>query len=165
MKHNAKSIISMIMEYLILIAPTAGYSIYCYQDTLQYTMSNESKGAFWSLISLAILVSVVFAIFKKQYNRYVDGYVYQKNKLEVEPENKLLVKKVAEKKVVIDNIDYLVAVIPLAILLTIISAFSQSIDQLTLIVEIVIASILGKVGLHNITVHLQKIGLKGNNNE
>lgn len=155
----------MIMEYLILIAPTAGYSIYCYQDTLQYTMSNESKGAFWSLISLAILVSVVFAIFKKQYNRYVDGYVYQKNKLEVEPENKLLVKKVAEKKVVIDNIDYLVAVIPLAILLTIISAFSQSIDQLTLIVEIVIASILGKVGLHNITVHLQKIGLKGNNNE
>lgn len=165
MKHNAKSIISMIMEYLILIAPTAGYSIYCYQDTLQYTMSNESKGAFWSLISLAILVSVVFAIFKKQYNRYVDGYVYQKNKLEVEPENKLLVKKVAEKKVVIDNIDYLVAVIPLAILLTIISAFSQSIDQLTLIVEIVIASILGKVGLHNITVYLQKIGLKGNNNE
>ena len=109
MKHNAKSLILIISEYLVLIAPTTGYAIYCYQDTLQYTMTATSKGRFWSLVAVAILASVLFGIFRKKYDRYVQGYVQQKTDLETNPTNELLIKRVAHKKKIIDNLDYVVA--------------------------------------------------------
>ena len=116
MKHNAKSLILIITEYLVLIAPTTGYAIYCYQDTLQYTMTATSKGSFWSLVAVAILASVLFGIFRKKYDRYVQGYVQQKTDLETNPTNELLIKRVANKKKIIDNLDYVVALFPVLIL-------------------------------------------------
>lgn len=156
MKHNPKSIVTMVMEYLVLIAPTAGYSIYCYYDTLQYTMSSTSKGSFWTLIALAILAGVIFGIFRKRYDRYIQGYVQQKTDLETNPDNELLIKRVAKKKEVIESVDYVVALFPILILLSVISAFQQAIDQLMILLMTVAGSIIGKISLHFVTIGLEK---------
>lgn len=159
MKHNYKSIICEIMEYIVLIAPTAGYSIYCYADTLQYTMSEKSKGMFWTLISLVCLLAVLYSLFKKKYKRYVDGYVQQKTDLEVHPDNELLIKKVAEKSTIIENIDLVMTVIPLLLVITVLTAFQNAIEQLLMIFEILAGSIMAKVCLHCLTIHFEKVGM------
>ena len=156
MKHNPKSIVTMVMEYLVLIAPTAGCSIYCCYDTLQYTMSATSKGSFWTLIALAILAGVIFGIFRKRYDRYVQGYVQQKTDLETNPDNELLIKRVAKKKEIIENVDYVVALFPILILLSVIAAFQQAIDQLMILLLTVAGSIIGKIGLHLVTINIEK---------
>ena len=159
MKKNVSSIIMQLLEYLVLIAPTAGYAIYCYTDTLQYTMTPTSKGTFWTIIGFAILAGVIFGIFKKRYDRYVQGYVQQSTDLETNPDNELLIKKVAEKKVVIENIDFIVAAIPVAIAITVLRAFQGAIDQLLILLEIVLLSLVGKVALHTFSVVLAKKGM------
>lgn len=156
MKHNISSIISSIVEWLILIAPTAGFAIYCYEDTLQYTMTATSKGCFWSLIALAALAAVLYGIFKKRYDRYVQGFVQQKTDLEVNPGNELLIKKVAEKKNIIENIDYVVALLPVLIILCVLYAFQTVIDQLVLLLLILAGSLIGKIGVHVLTTAIQR---------
>ena len=162
MKKNVSSIIATLLEYLVLIAPTAGYSIYCYVDTLQYTMTPTSKGTFWTVIGFAILAAVIYGIFKKKYDRYVQGYVQQKTDLETNPTNELLIKKVAEKKIIIENLDYVVAAIPVAIAITVVKAFQGAIDQLLVLLEIVLMSLAGKVCMHILSVELAKKGMIGN---
>ena len=156
MKHNAKSLILIISEYLVLIAPTTGYAIYCYQDTLQYTMTATSKGSFWSLVAVAILASVLFGIFRKKYDRYVQGYVQQKTDLETNPTNELLIKRVANKKKIIDNIDYVVALFPVLILMSVIGAFQQAIEQLLILLSVVAGSLIGKISLHLLTIFVEE---------
>lgn len=159
MKKNVSSIIATLLEYLVLIAPTAGYSIYCYVDTLQYTMTPTSKGTFWAIIGLCILAGVIFGIFKRKYDRYVAGYIQQKTDLETNPTNELLIKKVAEKKIIIENLDYVVAAIPVAIAVTVLRAFQGAIDQLLVLLEIVLMSLASKVCLHILSVSLAKKGM------
>ena len=156
MKHNAKSLILIISEYLVLIAPTTGYAIYCYQDTLQYTMTATSKGSFWSLVAVAILASVLFGIFRKKYDRYVQGYVQQKTDLETNPTNELLIKRVAQKKKIIDNLDYVVALFPVLILMSVIGAFQQAIEQLLILLSVVAGSLIGKISLHLLTIFVEE---------
>lgn len=156
MKHNAKSLILIISEYLVLIAPTTGYAIYCYQDTLQYTMTATSKGSFWSLVAVAILASVLFGIFRKKYDRYVQGYVQQKTDLETNPTNELLIKRVAHKKKIIDNLDYVVALFPVLILMSVIGAFQQAIEQLLILLSVVAGSLIGKISLHLLTIFVEE---------
>ena len=156
MKHNAKSLILIISEYLVLIAPTTGYAIYCYQDTLQYTMTATSKGRFWSLVAVAILASVLFGIFRKKYDRYVQGYVQQKTDLETNPTNELLIKRVARKKKIIDNLDYVVALFPVLILMSVIGAFQQAIEQLLILLSVVAGSLIGKISLHLLTIFVEE---------
>ena len=156
MKHNAKSLILIISEYLVLIAPTTGYAIYCYQDTLQYTMTATSKGSFWSLVAVAILASVLFGIFRKKYDRYVQGYVQQKTDLETNPTNELLIKRVAQKKNIIDNLDYVVALFPVLILMSVIGAFQQAIEQLLILLSVVAGSLIGKISLHLLTIFVEE---------
>ena len=156
MKHNAKSLILIISEYLVLIAPTTGYAIYCYQDTLQYTMTATSKGSFWSLVAVAILASVLFGIFRKKYDRYVQGYVQQKTDLETNPTNELLIKRVARKKKIIDNLDYVVALFPVLILMSVIGAFQQAIEQLLILLSVVACSLIGKISLHLLTIFVEE---------
>lgn len=156
MKHNAKSLILMVAEYLVLIAPTTGYAIYCYQDTLQYTMTATSKGSFWSLVAVAILASVLFGIFRKKYDRYVQGYVQQKTDLETNPTNELLIKRVAHKKKIIDNLDYVVALFPVLILMSVIGAFQQAIEQLLILLSVVAGSLIGKISLHLLTIFVEE---------
>ena len=156
MKHNAKSLILIISEYLVLIAPTTGYAIYCYQDTLQYTMTATSKGTFWSLVAVAILASVLFGIFRKKYDRYVQGYVQQKTDLETNPTNELLIKRVAQKKNIIDNLDYVVALFPVLILMSVIGAFQQAIEQLLILLSVVAGSLIGKISLHLLTIFVEE---------
>ena len=156
MKHNAKSLILIISEYLVLIAPTTGYAIYCYQDTLQYTMTATSKGSFWSLVAVAILASVLFGIFRKKYDRYVQGYVQQKTDLETNPTNELLIKRVAHKKKIIDNLDYVVALFPVLILMSVIGAFQQAIEQLLIWLSVVAGSLIGKISLHLHTIFVEE---------
>ena len=156
MKKSIPSIILTVIEYLVLIAPTTGYAIYCYEDTLQYTMTTTSKGTFWTLISLAILVAVIYGIFKKKYERYVDGFVQQKTDLETDPNNELLIKKVAEKKSIIETFDYIVALFPLMISITILHAFQTAIDQLVILLTIITGSILGKIACHLAAISLSK---------
>ena len=156
MKHNAKSLILMVAEYLVLIAPTTGYAIYCYQDTLQYTMTATSKGSFWSLVAVAILASVLFGIFRKKYDRYVQGYVQQKTDLETNPTNELLIKRVANKKKIIDNLDYVVALFPVLILMSVIGAFQQAIEQLLILLSVVAGSLIGKISLHLLTIFVEE---------
>lgn len=156
MKHNAKSLILIISEYLVLIAPTTGYAIYCYQDTLQYTMTATSKGSFWSLVAVSILASVLFGIFRKKYDRYVQGYVQQKTDLETNPTNELLIKRVARKKKIIDNLDYVVALFPVLILMSVIGAFQQAIEQLLILLSVVAGSLIGKISLHLLTIFVEE---------
>ena len=156
MKHNAKSLILIISEYLVLIAPTTGYAIYCYQDTLQYTMTATSKGSFWSLVAVAILASVLFGIFRKKYDRYVQGYVQQKTDLETNPTNELLIKRVAHKKKIIDNLDYVVALFPVLILMSVIGAFQYAIEQLLILLSVVAGSLIGKISLHLLTIFVEE---------
>ena len=156
MKHNAKSLILIISEYLVLIAPTTWYAIYCYQDTLQYTMTATSKGSFWSLVAVAILASVLFGIFRKKYDRYVQGYVQQKTDLETNPTNELLIKRVAQKKKIIDNLDYVVALFPVLILMSVIGAFQQAIEQLLILLSVVAGSLIGKISLHLLTIFVEE---------
>lgn len=156
MKHNISSMISSVVEWLILIAPTAGFAIYCYEDTLQYTMTATSKGCFWSLIALTALAAVLYGIFKKRYDRYVHGFVQQKTDLETNPDNELLIKKVAEKKNIIENIDYVVALIPVLIALCVLYAFQTVIDQLVLLLLILAGSLIGKIGVHVLTTAIQR---------
>ena len=156
MKHNAMSILATVVEWIVLIAPTTGYAIYCYEDTLQYTMTATSKGCFWSLIALAILAAVLYGIFRKRYDRYVQGFVQQKTDLETNPDNELLIKKVVEKKNIIENIDYVVALFPVLIALCVLYAFQTAIEQLVLMLIIVAGSLVGKIVIHLITTSIQK---------
>jgi len=156
MKKSLPNIILTLVEYLVLIAPTTGYAIYCYEDTLQYTMSASSKGTFWTLIALATLVAVIYGIFKKKYERYVDGYVQQKTDLETDPNNELLIKKVAEKKSIIETIDYIVALFPVMIAITVLYAFEKAMDQLVILLTIVAGSLLAKVATHLANISVSK---------
>lgn len=156
MKKSIPNIILTLVEYLVLIAPTTGYAIYCYEDTLQYTMSATSKGTFWTLVSLAVLVAVIYGIFKKKYERYVDGYVQQKTDLETDPQNELLIKKVAEKKSIIETIDYVVALFPVLIAITVLYAFEKAMDQLVILLTIVAGSLLAKIATHLANIAISK---------
>lgn len=159
MKHNWKSVLSEITEYIVLIAPTVGYQIYCYTDTLQHTMSNSSKGAFWTLISAAILAAVLYKLAKKRYDRFVQGWVQQKTDLETKPDDALLIEKVYDKAKVIENLDYLFAALPILILLTVVAAFQTAIEQLIILLEVMAASLFGKIALHTLTIHLEKTAM------
>ena len=64
-----------------------------------------------------------------------------------------------EKKIVIENLDFLVAAIPVAIAITVLRAFQGAIDQLLILLEIVLLSLVGKVALHTISVVLAKKGM------
>ena len=167
MKHDIKTILSTLMEYIVLIAPTTGYAIYCYEDTLQYTMTAKSKGCFWALIAVSILCGVIFGIFRKRYDRYVQGYVQQKTDLETDPNNELLIKRVAEKKSIIENIDYLVALVPVLIAITVVAAFQTAIEQLLILLCVVAGSLILKVVLHRVTIAMQKSAMlrKANSKE
>lgn len=159
MKKNAPAIILTVFEYLVALAPIVGYSIYTYEETLQYTMTASSKGSFWSIIACCIMLFVLFSIFKKKYDRYCQGYVQQKTDLETNPTNELLIKQVAKKASIIDNVDWLIPVFPLTIALCIVHAFSGAIEQLETLLMIVIGSLLGKVGLHTAGLQVAKSGM------
>lgn len=156
MKNNAKSILLTLMEWIVLIAPTSGYAIYCYEDTLQYTMTAQSKGCFWTLIAVAILVAVIFQIFRKRYDRFVQGYIQQKTDLETNPDNELLVKAVSRKAEIVDNLDYVVMLIPILILSTVLYAFQTAVEQLITLLLVVSGSLIGKIGLHAIKLSVQR---------
>lgn len=166
MKKNAPAIIIMVFEYLVAVAPIVGYSIYTYTDTLQYTMTESSKGCFWAIIAVSIMLFVVFSIFKKNYDRYVQGFVQQKTDLETNPDNEKLVKAVAKKATIIENIDWLIPVLPLTIALCVLHAFDGAIEQLETLLMIVIGSLVGKVGLHTAGLQVTKHAMikKGGDN-
>ena len=159
MKKNAPAVIITVFEYLVAVAPIVGYSIYTYTDTLQYTMTESSKGCFWSIIAICIMLFVLVSIFKKKYDRFVQGYVQQKTDLETNPDNERLVKAVAKKATIIDNIDWLIPVFPLTIALCVLHAFDGAIEQLETLLMIVVGSLLGKVGLHTIGLQVTKYSM------
>lgn len=165
MKKNAPAIVLMVFEYIVAIAPIVGYSIYTYVDTLQYTMTPASKGSFWSIIACCIMLFVLFSIFKKKYDRYVQGFVQQKTDLETNPENELLIKQVTKKATIIENIDWLIPVLPLTIALCVVHAFSGAIEQLETLLMIVIGSLVGKVGLHCAGLQVSKNNMLGKLNK
>ena len=156
MKNNAKSILLTLMEWLVLIAPTSGYAIYCYEDTLQYTMTSQSKGCFWTLIAVAILAAVIFQIFRKKFDRFVQGYIQQKTDLETNPDNELLIKAVARKAELVDNLDYVVILIPILLLCTVLYAFQTAVEQLITLLTVVSGSVIAKKGLHAIRLNVQR---------
>lgn len=161
MKNNAKSIMLTLMEWLVFIAPTAGYAIYCYEDTLQYTMSAQSKGCFWTLIAVAILAAVIFQIFRKKYDRFVQGYVQQKTDLETNPDNELLIKAVARKAEIVDNLDYVVALLPILIICTVLYAFETAVGQFITLLLVVACSLIGKIAMHAIRLCVQRRDMLG----
>lgn len=156
MKNNAKSILLMLLEWIVLIAPTSGYAIYCYQDTLQYTMTAQSKGCFWTLMTVAILAAVIFQIFRKRYDQFVQEYIQQKTDLETNPDNELLVKAVARKAEIVDNLDYVVMLIPILILSTVLYAFQTVVEQLITLLMVISGSIIAKIGVHAIKLSVQR---------
>lgn len=161
MKKNVKSILLTIMEWIVLIAPTSGYAIYCYEDTLQYTMTAQSKGCFWTLIAVAVLAAVIFQIFRKKYDRFVQGYIQQKTDLETNPDNELLVKAVARKAELVDNLDYVVTLIPISILSTVLYAFQTAVEQLITLLMVVAGSIIAKISLHTVNLAVQRNDMLG----
>lgn len=156
MKNNAKSMLLTLIEWIVLIAPTSGYAIYCYQDTLQYTMSAQSKGCFWTLVAVAVLAAVIFQIFRKKYDQFVQGYIQQKTDLETNPNNELLVKAVARKSKIVDSVDYVVALIPILILTTVLYAFQTAVDQLITLLLTVAESLIAKIAVHTVKLSVQR---------
>lgn len=156
MKNNTKSILLTLMEWLVLIAPTSGYAIYCYEDTLQYTMTSQSKGCFWTLIAVASIATVIFQLFRKKYDRFVQGYIQQKTDLETNPDNELLIKAVARKAELVDNLDYVVILIPILLLCTVLYAFQTAVEQLITLLTVVSGSVIAKIGLHAIRLNVQR---------
>lgn len=161
MKKNVKSILLTIMEWIVLIAPTSGYAIYCYEDTLQYTMTAQSKGCFWTLIAVAVLAAVIFQIFRKKYDRFVQGYIQQKTDLETNPDNELLVRAVARKAEFVDNLDYAVILIPILILSTVLYAFQAAVEQLITLLMVVSGSIIAKISIHTVNLAVQRNDMLG----
>ena len=86
----------------------------------------------------------------------MQGYVQQKTDLETNPANELLIKKVAEKKAIIENVDYIVILIPVLIAMTVVAAFQTAIEQLLVLLSIVAGSLVAKVGLHLVCIRVQK---------
>lgn len=156
MRNNAKSILLTLLEWVVLIAPTSGYAIYCYEDTLQYTMTAQSKGCFWALIAVAVLAAVIFQIFRRKYDRFIQSYVQQKTDLETNPDNELLVKAVARKSQIVDNVDFFVVLIPILILCTVLYAFQTAVGQLITLLMVISGSLLAKIGVHSIRLNVQK---------
>ena len=156
MRNNAKSILLTLLEWVVLIAPTSGYAIYCYEDTLQYTMTAQSKGCFWALIAVAVLAAVIFQIFRRKYDRFIQSYVRQKTDLETNPDNELLVKAVARKSQIVDNVDFFVVLIPILILCTVLYAFQTAVGQLITLLMVISGSLLAKIGVHSIRLNVQK---------
>lgn len=156
MKKNLTPAVAWLVELLVLIGPTAGYSIYCYVDTLQYTMTPTSKGTFWTVISLTILAAIIFRIFKTKYERYQEEYVVMKADLRNHPNNPTGVQNVARAKTIIENLDYLVAAFPIAIAVTVLKAFEGAIDNLIIILEIAGMSLAGKIATHALFIEFQK---------
>lgn len=56
----------------------------------------------------------------------------------------------------IHGAEYVVALFPILILLSVISAFQQAIDQLMILLMTVAGSIIGKISLHFVTIGLEK---------
>ena len=99
---------------------------------------------------------MLFGIFRKKYDRYVQGYVQQKTDLETNPTNELLIKRVAQKKNIIDNLDYFVALFPILILMSVIGAFQYAIEQLLILLSVVACSLIGKISLHLLTIFVEE---------
>ena len=158
MKKNVSSIITQLLEYIVLFAPLTGYSIYCYADTLRYTMTAASKGTFWTIIGFCILAGIIYKLFSKKYERYQEEYVVMKADLRNHPDNPTGVKNVAQAKTIIENLDYVIVALPIIITLAVLKAFQFAIDQLIILLEIAVLSLVGKVCLHTLTVALQKKG-------
>lgn len=156
MKKNVSSILIEVLEWLVMIVPMGGYSAYIYNETLQYTMSPTSKGTFWSLIGLSILAAILFRVFKQKYKDYRFGYVKQKTELETEENNIAKINAVARKEKVIENLEFVIMLIPIAIIITVLKAFQSAIDQLIVLLEIILMSIAGKIVLHTIHIETEK---------
>jgi hypothetical protein len=120
MKWNAKAVFSAVLEYIVLLAPPIGYSIYSYVSTLQYTLTEGQVASFWATFGVAIVGIVVVAIgykrFKVLYGRYTSAYVQQKTDLETRPNDQVLIEKVSAKAKVIESMDYIVVGMPLLII-------------------------------------------------
>ena len=50
-------------------------------------------------------------------------------------------------------------VIPLLLVITVLTAFQNAIEQLLMIFEILAGSIMAKVCLHCLTIHFEKVGM------
>ena len=108
------------------------------------------------LIAVAVLAAVVFQIFRKKYDRFVQSYIQQKTDLETNPNNELLVKAVARKAQIIDNLDFVVILIPILILCTVLYAFQSAVEQLITILLTVAGSLIAKIVLHIIKLNVQR---------
>ena len=68
----------------------------------------------------------------------------------------MLIKRVAHKKKIIDNLDYVVALFPVLILMSVIGAFQQAIEQLLILLSVVAGSLIGKISLHLLTIFVEE---------
>ena len=158
MKRNPKTLMSALMESVVLIAPTAGPALHPYTAPLQYTMSANSMCFLWTLISLAILCAIIYCRFKSKYDEYLKGYYQHKADLKVaDNPSELLVKTVAKEEMVVSNITYIPIMFYLLMALAVLSACGDAIEKLERIIEIIAASVFGKMCLHCLTVHLREV--------
>ena len=63
---------------------------------------------------------------------------------------------IVDKKKIIDNLDYVVALFPVLILMSVIGAFQQAIEQLLILLSVVAGSLIGKISLHLLTIFVEE---------
>lgn len=164
MKWNAKAAFSAVLEYVILLVPSIGYSVYSYVATMQSVLTETQKGTFWATFSLTISIIIIVAIshsrFKTIYCRYTQAYVQQKADLEINPTNEMLIEKVAQKAKIIETLDWVAVAFGMLITVILLYTLRGVIDEAISILGMVTLSIFGKIGLHNVTIYLKANGMK-----
>lgn len=68
----------------------------------------------------------------------------------------MLIKAVARKAELVDNLDYVVILIPILLLCTVLYAFQTAVEQLITLLTVVSGSVIAKIGLHAIRLNVQR---------
>ena len=164
MKWNAKAVFTAVLEYITLLAPPIGYSIYAYVSTLQYTLTEGQVASFWATFGIAVASIIIVFIghkrFKTLYDRYTQSYVQQKTDLETRPNDEVLIEKVASKAKVVESLDYVAIGIPLLIVTLLLYILQSAIGEVIGILTMTTCGILGKAGIHTVTVYLKAANMK-----
>lgn len=163
MKNNWKSYLMYILETLCVVSPTFVYLMCLYDEFLKETMTIEHKTGFWVIIGSILVALPVIGIFLFKYKDLVEDYRNSNANIRTNQYVKQeAVSDIARMKSFIDTMRWLIVSIPFILLLLVLEAFQNNIEQLMILLECVLCGVLGKVVIHFGTIQVQKLGVKNN---
>lgn len=163
MKNNWKSYLMYIIESLCVVSPTFVYLMVLYDEFLKETMKVEHKAGFWCLISIVIVSIPVILVFLFKYKDLVEDYRNSNANIRTNQYVKEeAINDIARMKSFIDTMRWVIVCIPFVLLLLVLEAFQQNIQELMHILMCVLGGVLGKIIIHYGTIYVQKKGVNTN---